>query len=333
VGKRRRAEAINEGESSMNKLLVFSVVGVVCSTAALAQVTGDTCVKLAETVAAGYSTSFSDRSFEAARYYANCETSQSSGSGGLNLAYAAFSLGVKFDDAQRRAYCSKSFEQYNIKATEYNSVKIVFNQALATIDKCLDVAGKGWTIRYEQIATNIVSLNISNGGGTGGRLLGVDIVPQGALTCTPAPPTEPVVVTTTNPISTTCSRTPTTQVVDGISVTSAPEAVLNLRLSDGLFPIKMPAYSTSIIDGINRKIDALRADLATQITAQVQQLRDSLKQTAPGDIHTIDSRDATCGPGEYLVGFLIRDQPGLGHGALWGPIARCKKLNLGSDAR
>jgi hypothetical protein len=296
---------------------------------ASAQVTSDACVKLADTIAAGYSVSFSDKQFEAARYFANCEATQSNSGGGLNIGYAAFSLGAKYDEAKKRDYCSKSFDSYNIKSTEYNSVKIIFTQALATIDKCLEAAAKGWAIRYEQITKDSVSLNVSNGGSSGGQLLGIDIIPAGALTCEPGLPASALVITSTAPFATTCTRTPVTQVVDGITTSSAKEAVLNLRLSDGPFPIKLPEYSSSILDGINKRIDAVRADIA----AQVEQLRGNLKKSGSGSINVINSRDATCGEGEYLVGFFFNDQPGLGHGALWGPQARCRKLSLGPDPK
>ena len=79
----------------MTRMSAFIAVAIVCSTAAFGQqtgVTGDTCVKLADVVAAGYSVSFSDRQFDAARYYANCEASRSSSSAGLSLAFSVLAL-------------------------------------------------------------------------------------------------------------------------------------------------------------------------------------------------------------------------------------------------
>ena len=203
----------------MTRMSAFIAVAIVCSTAAFGQqtgVTGDTCVKLADVVAAGYSVSFSDRQFDAARYYANCEASRSSSSAGLSLAFSAFSLGTKLDEAASRAFCSKSYAERNISASEYNTTKLVFNQALATIDKCLEVAGRGWAIRYEQLTKDSISLNISHGNSRGGEVLGIDIIPAGALVCEPALPTSPKVVSTTDPFTTTCSRTPITRIIDGV---------------------------------------------------------------------------------------------------------------------
>jgi hypothetical protein len=92
---------------------VYSVIGVFCSTTAFAQVTGDTCVKLAETVAAAYSVRFTDRQFDAARYYANCDATQSSSSGGLNLAFSAFSLGAKLIDGSHEPRPQRRFSTFD----------------------------------------------------------------------------------------------------------------------------------------------------------------------------------------------------------------------------
>src|SRR5207248_2783664 len=95
-----------------------------------------------------------------------------------------------------------------------------------------------------------------------GSLMGIDVVPPNALHCVPALPTEPRTVTTTSSISTTCSRTPITQLVEGIQVSSAPDVVLNLRLADeGPLPIRMPGYSSTIIKRLEQKIDTARAEI------------------------------------------------------------------------
>jgi hypothetical protein len=60
---------------------------------------------------------------------------------GLNVAYEAFSLGAKYNDAKCSEVCSKSYESYNIKGTDYSSAKVLFAQALPTIDKCLKTEG------------------------------------------------------------------------------------------------------------------------------------------------------------------------------------------------
>ncbi|HSE37312.1 MAG TPA: hypothetical protein VLG74_08425 [Blastocatellia bacterium] len=248
--------------SAVGKHCAFGFAAAVASTSTFAQApSGDTCLKLANTIAAGYSTSFSDRQFNALRYYATCNASASASSTGVNIGYAAFSLGVKLDDAQAKAYCGKAIDAYDIQATEYNSVKIVFNQALATIDKCLEAANRGWNIKYEQVAPDSVSLNISHGGASGGRLLGIDIIPATALQCSPALPSSEVTVTATTPFATTCSRTPTTNIVDGIQLTSAADAVLNLRLADGPMPIRMAGYSSTVLQRLEQKIEAVRSEM------------------------------------------------------------------------
>ncbi|MEY9748845.1 hypothetical protein ABIF65_008219 [Bradyrhizobium japonicum] len=63
--------------SAVGKHCAFSFAAALASTSTFAQApSGDTCLKLANTIAAGYSTSFSDRQFKALRYYANCKTSR-----------------------------------------------------------------------------------------------------------------------------------------------------------------------------------------------------------------------------------------------------------------
>jgi len=305
----------------MRKLVVRSILGiVVVAPQAFAQISGDSCVRLAETVATGYSETFSDHQFEAAKYYASCEVAQSNRSGGLNLAYSGFSLGMQADEAKRKEYCSKSFENYGVKTTEYNRTKKLFSEALDTINACLNAAAKGWDIRYEQVAKDSVSLNISNGGPEGGRLLGVDVLPKDSLVCAPPLPTTSVLVTSTKPIAATCSRTPTTQMVDGVAVTSAPEAVLNLRLIDRPFPIKMLAYQSSALGELNRKIDSVRNDTGVEIDG----LRSNLGKWPIG---SESAQVSSCADGQYATGVKYEMAPGGAHGYVFRVYVVCRPLN------
>lgn len=218
----------------------------------------------AQTVAAGYTNSFSDKQFQAAKYYFNC--GEIPHTRGADDTYWAFSLGPKLDEAGRHAYCSKSLDDYNIASTEYNSAKIAFNEALDTIDQCIDASDRGWDIELERVTLDGVILKISTFDLLGGDLLGIDVIPPGALTCNPAPPIGPVHLTTTKSISITCSRPRTTQVIEGVSVAFASEAGLSLRLvntreGDRHFPIKLAAYSVPGIDATIKKIDALQAQV------------------------------------------------------------------------
>jgi hypothetical protein len=43
---------------------------------------------------------------------------------------------------------------------------------------------------------------------------------------------------------------------------------------------------------------------------------------------TIEGRIVTCPSDSFLAGWQFQDQPGLTHGALWGPSAICRKLNI-----
>lgn len=42
----------------------------------------------------------------------------------------------------------------------------------------------------------------------------------------------------------------------------------------------------------------------------------------------IEGRIVTCPDNSFLAGWKFQDQPGLDHGALWGPSAICRKLNI-----
>src|SRR5262245_12772511 len=92
------------------------------------------CIALANIIAAGQVTNFTDRGFKALRYYASCEAKDSSAGGALNIAYNAFSLGGNYSEAQKSEMCEKSRSELDITDVEFSQAKVVFDSALPTID-------------------------------------------------------------------------------------------------------------------------------------------------------------------------------------------------------
>jgi hypothetical protein len=306
---------------------------VLCTSPTLAQVTGDNCVSLANTIGAGYSSSFSDRQFNALKYYANCEASQSNPSAGLNLGFGAFSLGAKYGDQQQKEFCSKSFDKYDISNQDYNTTKIVFNQALATINLCLEKASRQWAINVRQIAKDAISLAIGNLSTSGGDLVGIDILPPNSMTCEGAPTNFPFRTTSTNYVSMTCSRQATVQIVDGVQVSSAPDVTLNLRLADGPFPIALPGYTSSALDAIRKKIDSVEQASKKGI----DDLRNALASATWGGAKDSPPfrglpdapNPGSCDAGYYVVGMKAwAGTASLGGGNIYQIQLDCRKLNL-----
>src|SRR5216684_404263 len=108
-------------ETMMRIFFSCTLLSTVFCHAAFGQVDANTCVRLANVIAVGNATHISDEQYNAMRYYANCEASQSGTSAGLDVAYQAFSLGAKYSDAKRNEYCSKSYDSYNIRTMDYNT--------------------------------------------------------------------------------------------------------------------------------------------------------------------------------------------------------------------
>jgi hypothetical protein len=156
-----------------NLKLVGIALSMITSPALGQSLSGQDCTALANTIAAGYTISFSDRDFNALRYYASCEAKDSSSGGGLSISYSAFSLGGNYSQVHSSQLCQQSRENLGIHDTEYNSTKVVFIQALATIDRCLELVSQGWRIKYSQVGSDAIALTLSHGGANGGRLLGV----------------------------------------------------------------------------------------------------------------------------------------------------------------
>jgi hypothetical protein len=88
-------------EDVMNKTMLALVI-VAMPSLAEAQVFGETCKAIAETVAAGYTTKFTDNEFQALKYYATCEASDKTAGGSLDILYSAFSLGAKYSEAEKK---------------------------------------------------------------------------------------------------------------------------------------------------------------------------------------------------------------------------------------
>ena len=287
---------------------------------AWAQVSGETCKAVAETVATGYTTKFTDDDFAAMRHYANCEARDHLQGGSLDLLYSAFSLGAKYNDQEKKSFCSSSYGQLGIKSASYTKVKAVFRDGFDVVSQCLQLAARNWDIKYK-LYMDAVSLSIANLNPTGSTLRSIDVIPKNSLSCTGMPTSFPITVRSEG-ISLTCTRDAKTQVLGGAVTTTTSEAILNLQLADGPFAIKLPAYTNSgALEEINSRIEHVRKEF--------DKLRAELKTSASDPIVTVAGNSATCPDGYYAVGHAFGDQSGLAHGALWGPSLKCQKLNLG----
>ncbi|GEP59508.1 hypothetical protein [Reyranella soli] len=223
---------------------------------ALAQApTPSSCNTLASTIAVGYTTNFTNRDYNALRYYATCEASSSHAGGGLSIAYQAFSLGGNYEESRNSQLCRQSREALGFSDTEYVNAKNVYSQAFPVIERCLELASKQWDIKYISAGNDAVSLTIAHGSVNGGELLGADIVPQGGLTCSPSLPAQKQTIKPESPFSTLCYRTPIVQIVDGVQVRSAEDAVIALRLENGPLLIPLKGYQTSIVARLQQRID------------------------------------------------------------------------------
>jgi hypothetical protein len=84
--------------------------------------------------------------------------------------------------------------------------------------------------------------------------------------------------------------------------------------------------ATKKSEDLSSKLDETRAQIS-KLSTQIEQLRTNLLQK--GDTKVVEGRIMTCPDGYYVKGWTFQDQPGLGHGALWGPSAVCAQLNVG----
>ncbi len=270
------------------------------------------CVALAGEIATGQTIHYSDGELEALKYYSTCEATSDADSFGLDVDVVGIvKVGVNLSEDERRQFCATSQDAVHISDIDYVKAKTLFRDALATIDKCIDASDRGWRVEYSQIHQDAVSLDISNTFTEGARLNGIDIIPADVMTCSGLPAELPTLVTTTQYVSMTCIRTPTTGMFEGLSVTAAPDVTVNLRLAGGPFPIRLPGYQSSVLDKIRSEI----AQVGAQSEARVSALRNALatrsgsatmvevkdKDVFPGQI-TLPRYSNTCPEGQYVAG-------------------------------
>jgi hypothetical protein len=279
---------------------------------ALAYADMTSCVALAREIATGETVHYSESELSALKYYSTCQATSDADSFGLDVdVIDIVTVGVDLSEDERRQFCSTSQDALQISDMDYTKARRLFSEALGTIDKCIDASERGWQVEYSQIHQDAVSLDISNTFTEGARLNGIEIIPPGAMTCTGAPTEFPKLVTATDYVSMTCIRTPTTANFDGVTVTSAPDVVVNLRLAGGPFPIELPGYQSSVLDKIRLEIRqvGIRAD------EQLQSLKSALT-TRSGDRTSVHVKDTdafpgqlplpvygkNCPPGQYVAG-------------------------------
>jgi len=279
-------------------------------------VTGQTCVDLATTVAAGLTTSLSTNELNAMRHYANCSASQTTTGATLDIAYQSFGLGAKYDNARKNAECTKEDSALSYNSTEYRNAKVVFDQGLATVNLCLEKAARSWSIVARQTGPDIVSFSVSNLSPSGADLVGIDILPANSMTCTGMPVSFPAKLTSTNYVSMTCSREAQTQMIDNVAVKTAPDATLILRLADGPFPVVLKGYTTSPFDLMRKDLAALRADV-TQIQKSIYE---------GGEV--ITEAPVACPAGSYVVQVIDHTVAGGAHGYTESTTVRCKPLKF-----
>jgi hypothetical protein len=275
---------------------------------ASAQVTGLQCIDLAKSIVARDSVQLTDQQYDALAHYAYCEATSQSDSHSLSIAYKAFSLGGVLGKEERKEFCKKSLTDIGISRSEYQKTTIFFSQALATIDKCLAAAEAGWTVNYQQIQKDAISLGIKHLGETGGVLHGVDVIPKQALDCEGIPEKLPITVTADQPITITCVRTPDIQFVHGREIRSAQDATLNLRFANGPLPLTLRGYSDSIFDQISAEIVAIKESLA-ETQAQIATYSQNLAKWE-GDEKQVTSinQKMLCPDGQYVVGIYGEDR-------------------------
>jgi hypothetical protein len=253
------------GEEITMKFAVFLssllVATALASTEVGAQNDVSSCVALANVIATGETVQFSSQDLDAMKYYANCRSREENSANGLEIVYESFKFGFNGSDSEKESYCEKSKSTFESSTVNYIKTKTIFQSSLATIDACLRSIENGWLVEYNIFDKDAISLGISNRSSQGGRLAGIDIFPAGSLTCD-GMPEFPKVVTTSDFVSMTCTRASTQTIIDGTTVTSAPDATINLRLATKPFPIRLSGYTTSIIEAMRAEINRLSQRLS-----------------------------------------------------------------------
>jgi hypothetical protein len=69
-------------------------------------------------------------------------------------------------------------------------------------------------------------------------------------------------------------------------------------------------------------------EIVEEVQKQIAGMRGGLRKAAPaGDTVSIASNSIVCPAGSYLTSVTFQDESGLAHGALYGPVGVCSKLN------
>lgn len=309
----------------MVKLFAFVISFFVSTGCALAQMPIEMCTRLAETITAGQSTVFTEQNLKALQRYVTCETGESSTNAALGIAIKVFNVSGSFSQDQKKKMCSSDLKALNIDVSRYQSTKIIFTETLPIIEACIRAASRSWNIEVARIHQDAISLSISNLQPQGGRLDNVDIIPSGAMSCTPMP-TFPQVVDA-KAITMTCIRETKQATIEGVTVTSAPDVTVNLRLAEAPFPIKLAGYRASAFESVRQELAALRGDFT--------RLRDGLgswpTESYPlaNQVGEGTERVATqCPPGQYATGIKWWGAGGrFCVGCLSGIQVICKPLN------
>lgn len=304
------------GGDFMRAILIAAAV-VAFHTPVSAQLPAETCVSLANIVASGMITNFGHAQFESMRHYANCEASQRASSSALNITYAAFGLGAKYDDNQKKSQCTQDTNKLGYNYTTYHESKVVFDRGLATVDLCIEKASRNWSIVSRQVSPDSISFNIANMHPSGGDLVGIDMIPDNGMTCIGAPAQAdfPKKLTSTAYVSMTCTRPVQKNTIDSVTVSSTQDVTLNLRLADGPFPIYLKGYTTSPFDAIRKEINSLRND--------VNNIRKSIYEGSEASASGWD-----CPAGSYAFGANTVGIPGGAHGYTAASTLKCKPLKF-----
>ena len=293
------------------QILLAAILGIASYAASAGEKEIAQCVALAREIAVGESESFTSTELDAMKYFATCEASKSGSKSSINIGYGAFSLGGGHDENEANSLCKKTREELGIKNTEYNKSKIFFARAMDTIDKCLTAAAQNWNVNYQRIQRDAVTIGLSNTGERGGDLKQVTIVPDSAMRCEGVPAAFPHLVTATNTVNLTCSRSSERQIVNGIIVESAKDATVILQLGANPWPITLPAYQGSVYDSLANRLKEIETTLykVSARTLSIGSASDAERQAQPrvGGNNNGWTAESSCPVGYYVAGFVGQD--------------------------
>ncbi|MFC2248751.1 hypothetical protein ACETRX_03915 [Labrys portucalensis] len=275
-----------------------------------AQVSDTMCLNLAKSISVGKVTTVSQGQYKALQYAAYCDEKTGSSKDTLNIAYGALSLGGSMSDEEQKKLCSQSFSKNDISYSDYQSATQLFSDTLSTIDKCIDAARQDWKIEVQQFQKDGVGITLQNFASSGANLYGVDIIPAGGASCDGIPTSFPMKITSTDVVSMTCYRKPTTQIVGNIQVISTADVTINLRLANKPFPITLFGYTSSILDQINSQISGLKDEI-TSIKNREDNYSRALDGWAGSVSHKISANNyQECPAGQYVFAVQGQDTDG-----------------------